>query len=247
MLFQEGAHHLISRKVFIARCTEDITSEDLKKYFSQFGEVVDVFIPKPFRSFAFVTFSDPDVAHSLCGEDHIVKGVSVHVSYAAPKGTDRYGDRKVTPGQQNGSVVPRAGSYTQMVNHHQGAWQPHKNNQIAKPMGFPPNMPPQDMNAMGINLFNSAMIAAAQAMIQGQAGNWAHVAPPPHTGPPPPQHHQPVVSGDAGVQPNTGHVYAPPATTASWGWGAHPTSEPQPGSYAGWSASNRQQQQQGWS
>jgi len=43
-------------------------------YFSKFGEVTDVFIPRPFRAFSFVTFLDPDVAQSLCGEDHIIKG-----------------------------------------------------------------------------------------------------------------------------------------------------------------------------
>lgn len=44
-----------------------------------------MFIPKPFRAFAFVTFLDPDVAQSLCGEDHIIKQTSVHVSEASPK------------------------------------------------------------------------------------------------------------------------------------------------------------------
>nr|XP_006821189.1 PREDICTED: TAR DNA-binding protein 43-like [Saccoglossus kowalevskii] len=73
------------RKVFVGRVTEDITKEDLYSYFTQFGEVVDVFIPKPFRFFAFVTFADAEVAQSLCGEDLIVKGNSVHVSNAEPK------------------------------------------------------------------------------------------------------------------------------------------------------------------
>lgn len=92
-------------KVFVGRCTEDLTADDLQEYFSTFGEVTDVFIPKPFRAFSFVTFLDPDVAQSLCGEDHIIKGllynlfnifnftyvmlhfigVSVHISNAAPK------------------------------------------------------------------------------------------------------------------------------------------------------------------
>lgn len=62
-----------------------MTADDLRDYFSKFGEVTDVFIPKPFRAFAFITFLDPEVAQSLCGEDHIVKGVSVHISNAAPK------------------------------------------------------------------------------------------------------------------------------------------------------------------
>ena len=39
-----------------------MNSDDLRDYFSKFGEVTDVFIPKPFRAFAFVTFLDPEVA-----------------------------------------------------------------------------------------------------------------------------------------------------------------------------------------
>jgi len=82
---KEGQVQQVPCKVFVGRCTEDMTADDLKEYFSKFGEVTDVFIPKPFRAFAFITFLDPEVAQSLCGEDHIVKGVSVHVSNAAPK------------------------------------------------------------------------------------------------------------------------------------------------------------------
>jgi len=87
---KEGSNPQVPCKVFVCRCTEDMTADDLRDYFSKFGEVTDVFIPKPFRAFAFVTFLDPEVAQSLCGEDHIVKGVSVHISNAAPK-TDHRG------------------------------------------------------------------------------------------------------------------------------------------------------------
>ena len=48
--------------MFVGRCTDDMTAEDLREYFGKFGEVTDVFIPKPFRAFAFVTFLDPEVA-----------------------------------------------------------------------------------------------------------------------------------------------------------------------------------------
>lgn len=82
---KEGMLQQVPCKVFVGRCTEDLTSDDLREYFSKFGEVTDVFIPKPFRAFSFVTFLDPEIAQSLCGEDHIIKGVSVHVSNAAPK------------------------------------------------------------------------------------------------------------------------------------------------------------------
>lgn len=47
--------------------------------------MTDVYIPKPFRSFAFVTFDSPDTAQNMIGEDHVIKGVSVHVSEASPR------------------------------------------------------------------------------------------------------------------------------------------------------------------
>lgn len=74
-VLQEGLIQQVPCKVFIGRCTEDLTSDDLRDYFGKFGEVTDVFIPKPFRAFSFVTFLDPEVAQSLCGEDHIIKGL----------------------------------------------------------------------------------------------------------------------------------------------------------------------------
>lgn len=45
-----------SCKIFVARLSEAITTEDLKEHFEKFGPVTDVYIPKPFRSFAFVSF-----------------------------------------------------------------------------------------------------------------------------------------------------------------------------------------------
>ncbi|VVC87714.1 unnamed protein product [Leptidea sinapis] len=73
------------RKVFVGRCTESLSADDLREYFGAFGQVTDVFVPKPFRAFSFVTFLDPEVAQSLCGQDHIIKGVSVNISTASPK------------------------------------------------------------------------------------------------------------------------------------------------------------------
>ena len=62
-----------------------MTTDDLRSFFSNYGEVLDVYIPRPFRSFAFVTFADHIVAQSLCGEDFVIKGTSVHISSATPK------------------------------------------------------------------------------------------------------------------------------------------------------------------
>ncbi|XP_055708864.1 TAR DNA-binding protein 43-like isoform X3 [Phlebotomus papatasi] len=106
---KEGMVQQVPCKVFVGRCSEDLTADDLRDYFSKFGEVTDVFIPKPFRAFSFVTFLDPEVAQSLCGEDHIIKGVSVRVSNAAPK-SEQNRNPNYTSGppshHQRGSVPP---------------------------------------------------------------------------------------------------------------------------------------------
>ncbi|XP_039955483.1 TAR DNA-binding protein 43 isoform X3 [Bactrocera tryoni] len=114
----KGMMHQVPCKVFVGRCTEDLTADDLRDYFSKFGEVTDVFIPKPFRAFSFVTFLDPEVAQSLCGEDHIIKGVSVHVSNAAPKSEQ---NRNSGQNQHNYSYNSQSsiGSGLHML-HHQG-------------------------------------------------------------------------------------------------------------------------------
>ncbi|XP_018083106.1 TAR DNA-binding protein 43 [Xenopus laevis] len=145
-----------SRKVFVGRCTEDMSAEELRQFFSQYGEVVDVFIPKPFRAFAFVTFADDQVAQSLCGEDLIIKGVSIHVSTAEPK-------------HNNNRQLERGGRFPG----------PSFGNQ-----GYPSNRPSggalgnnQSGNMSGgggMNFgafsINPAMMAAAQAALQSSWG-----------------------------------------------------------------------------
>lgn len=107
---KEGQVQQVPCKVFVGRCTEDLSQDDLREYFSKFGEVTDVFIPKPFRAFSFVTFLDPEIAQSLCGEDHIIKGVSVHVSNAAPKAQDA--NRNQNYGGNSGGMSNRNQNYS---------------------------------------------------------------------------------------------------------------------------------------
>ncbi|CAG2176166.1 unnamed protein product [Oppiella nova] len=104
-----------NRKIFVGRLSEDLSTDDLRDYFAKYGEICDVFIPKPFRAFAFVTFYDSEIAQTLTGEDHIIKGVSVHVSNAVPKvelnlpggysGKSGHGRYSHSSGGMNGSHV----------------------------------------------------------------------------------------------------------------------------------------------
>lgn len=167
----DGGGSVMNRKIFIARCSEDITADDLRNYFGKYGEITDVFIPRPFRAFAFVTFSDAAVAQGLCGEDHIINGTSVHISSAAPKSHDRQEDRysrRSGGGYSSGydRSPPRRGERG-------GDWDrgsSHRGNlrDVSRDgNGMPPGGPDSQM---GMNLLNSAVMAAAQAMLTGQGG-----------------------------------------------------------------------------
>lgn len=75
----------LSRKIFVGRLPENITSDDLRNHFSEYGTLTDVFIPKPFRKFAFVTFGTSDMAQSIFKHKHVIKGTEVQISEAIPK------------------------------------------------------------------------------------------------------------------------------------------------------------------
>jgi len=82
---QQNQPHL-SRRIFVGRVTENVTKEDLETYFVKYGEITDVFVPNPFRMFAFVTFAEAESAANLIelGEDHIIAGCSVNIAFASP-------------------------------------------------------------------------------------------------------------------------------------------------------------------
>ncbi|CAI9735501.1 TAR DNA-binding 43-like [Octopus vulgaris] len=153
---RDGSQQQVNSKVFVGRCTEDMTEDDLLTYFSKYGEVIDVFIPKPFRAFAFVTFTDPDIAQALCGEDHIVKNVSVHVSSALPKPADKHNSGNSGNWDRRGPQ----GNYNQ--GYGQGGWNQGNRNSNGNMNGPPMNF--------GNFQINPAMLAAAQAMLSGPGG-----------------------------------------------------------------------------
>lgn len=70
--------------------------EDLRNAFEEYGYVSDIFIPKPFRNFAFVTFHSSDVAQLLIGRTLTVKECAVIIGSAVPKIT---GNKKALSAQ----------------------------------------------------------------------------------------------------------------------------------------------------
>lgn len=75
----------LSRKIFVGRLPDNITTDDLRGHFSEYGTLTDVFIPKPFRNFAFVTFGTSDMAQSIFKHKHVIKGSQVQISEAIPR------------------------------------------------------------------------------------------------------------------------------------------------------------------
>ena len=245
---QESESQQMNRKVFIGRCHEDMTADDLRNYFCKFGEVLDVFIPKPFRAFAFVTFSDPEVAQNLCGDDHIIAGTSVHISTAAPKNYDK------ERGKNGGSNQPGGGGgggggYGQ--NQGYGGWNQGNKGSGGGNMGGQNmggggggnngNMNNNPLGMGGLNLggpfqLNPAMLAAAQAALT--QGGWGLLGMANN-------------QGGAGAGDGTNNPQANAATNQGFGNFSSPTAPaPQASNqtgFLGWGGApqgdNKQQQQ----
>jgi len=162
--------NLFSPKIFVGQITEKITKEDLLNFFSEYGAVHDVYIPKPFRAFAFVTFEDAEVAHSLIGEDLVVNGCSVYISNADPK-RKRNTQQQQQQGGYGFSNYSQGGGFD--GGHHSHSGGPPRYGGYNNQGGPPPHQ--QGGNFPNNNQFNMnpAMLAAAisswSSMMNGMA------------------------------------------------------------------------------
>ena len=70
ILFQDE----VPMKLFVGRLPKDTTKEEVSDYFSEFGDMTDVFVPwNPFRGFAFITFADQEDAFRVLHMSHEMK------------------------------------------------------------------------------------------------------------------------------------------------------------------------------
>lgn len=103
----------LSRKIFVGRLPDNITTDDLSEHFSEYGTLTDVFIPKPFRNFAFVTFGTSDMAQSIFKHKHVIKGTPIQISEAIPRDSapSNYGAGGYGGGPQASAGGYGAGGY----------------------------------------------------------------------------------------------------------------------------------------
>merc|ERR1712013_26420 len=109
-------------KLFVGSLPPDTTEEDVKKYFQEFGDLVDMFCPNPFRGFAFITFSDEADARKVLEGEHTIKGRRIQVNAAESK-TKREQQREQHEQQSHGDDQwNNNGNYN-----NQKPWQHNKN------------------------------------------------------------------------------------------------------------------------
>jgi len=176
-----------------------------------------------------VTFADADVAHSLTGDDHIIKGTSVHVSCATPKNSERYSDfhgnvrvgqwhslGRGGPGGGAGGSWHNAGGGSSGTGRGRGMGMAGQNAVVAGGGDFQQqNAGTSFGTAAGFPPLNPAMVAAAQVALMGLMNQ----------------------SGIAGIQPPPGADpnHAPAGIAATGPYGS-PVSAGQPQGYTiGWS------------
>jgi len=73
-------------KIFVGRLPESVAEGELRAHFTQYGDISDVYVPKPHRGFGFVTFQSYDVAQRVMQINHNLEGHRLNISYAEPKG-----------------------------------------------------------------------------------------------------------------------------------------------------------------
>lgn len=86
----------LGKKIFIGRIPVEATTEDLRLYFSQYGRILDVYLPKDakkisHRGFGFVTFAEESAAEHVAQKAHEILGHRIAVDRAAPLDETRSG------------------------------------------------------------------------------------------------------------------------------------------------------------
>jgi len=72
-------------KLFVGRLPNGTSKEDLEEYFGEYGEMIDIFVPTPFRGFGFITFAEEKDGLQVLRMSHVMGGTRLNVTAAEPK------------------------------------------------------------------------------------------------------------------------------------------------------------------
>jgi heterogeneous nuclear ribonucleoprotein A1/A3 len=85
-----GGGGFSTTRLFVGRLPFQVTVDDLRRYFEQFGPVVDCYIPLNFgtkqpRGIGFITFESGAAVEAVMQQQHELGGATIAVDRAAPK------------------------------------------------------------------------------------------------------------------------------------------------------------------
>jgi hypothetical protein len=113
-----GSYEGRVKKIFIGGLSYNTTEEDVRQYFSQYGEVLEIILmidpsTKRMRGFGFVTFDSEECVEDVCREHfHSIKGKTVEAKKAHPRpGRDNPDGTSINPVRSVRSYT----SYDQVV------------------------------------------------------------------------------------------------------------------------------------
>jgi len=76
-------------KLFVGHLPAGADEGDLRRYFSKYGVLKDVYIPKPNKGYGFIEFGSQKVADKVLGDTHILMDTFLNVNYpTTPKQND---------------------------------------------------------------------------------------------------------------------------------------------------------------
>lgn len=99
----------IPLKLFVGRLPRGASQEEVKEYFSEFGDLEDVFVPSG-RGFAFITYSSETDGRSALKVNHVFQGSRLNVTVAEPR------EDKSRRGEDRGEREEYGGGYSQARN-----------------------------------------------------------------------------------------------------------------------------------
>lgn len=102
------------RKLFVGRLPRGTNEEDLKEYFSTFGPLADVYIPRPHRGFAFITYERGEDAEVVLKQKHFLKDAPLNVTIPDPPAKkQKFGEHDNFGGAERGGGAKPFGGYRQ--------------------------------------------------------------------------------------------------------------------------------------
>lgn len=143
-------------KLFVGGLHRNVTEEEFREYFAQFGELADAFIMynmqlKRSRGFGFITFVNPDDAKRCLSLRHSIKDKVVEIKKAIPRDEISRGPKGKRASGRNGGDNPTSPSNNSRNPNSGGRRRQRKTSPASYQNNFY-GTPPQQLHQMGMGV-----------------------------------------------------------------------------------------------